>query len=425
MTMISPRQALAAAALCAALTPWPASAQDLAGIVARAREQADTGAYADVLKTLAQLPATGVPEALLVEAALLETSASLVTAGVAAGEAACAKAVVASGYDPEVARDQSPKIRAACRAAAAKERGQRLAREQVTISDLKADAPGVAWQPVRISATANRVPGWLRMVARVTSSALEGSFDLALAPSVEGPLRGTLDASWIRPGAKIKVELVALDRHGDLGATGQAASFEVPATEALIALGEVPAGATVRVDSAAVKPGAGGRVPVTPGRHTVAMELEDGAFASAAVEVSRGGVARVALSPQRPARSRTLAWIATGTAVALGSVGGVLLLNADSRRREIEEASARREEGSNLPAVEYSELQAIDDERKTFSTLGAGFLIGGGVAAAAAVTLWLWPDSSPRESRAAASNPSVPSIRARISPGGVTVVGAF
>jgi hypothetical protein len=215
----------------------------------------------------------------------------------------------------------------------------------------------------------------------------------------------------------MKIEVIAQDRYGDLGPTGQSAALEVPATEAMIALGELPAGAIVKIDNAAVKPGAGGRVPVAPGKHTVSLELADGAFASAAVEVSRGGVARVALSPQQAARSRTFAWIATGTAVALGSVGGVLLLNADSRRREIEELSAKREEGSNLPAVEYSELQGKDEERATFATLGTVFLIGGGVAAAAAVTLWLWPDGSSRQGSAA--------VGARVGLGGAAVVGTF
>lgn len=413
------RSPLVAIALAATLAPSSAAAEDLAGIVARAREQVETGAYAEASKTLAGLPQTGVPATLAVEAALLETTAALVVAGPEAGEAACGKAVIAAGYDPEVARDQSPKVRAACRAAAAKERAQRLARAQVTLSDLRAAPPAVAWQPVRIAATASSVPTWLRVVARVTSSALEGSFDLALAPSLEGPLRGTLDPSWIRPGARIKVELFAQDRYGDLGPTGEGATVEVPSAEAMIALGKVPAGATVAIDGKAARPGAGGRVQVSPGKHTVTLELPDGAFARAAVDVARGGIARVALSPQRPERSRTLAWIATGAAVAFGSVGGVLLLNADSRRSEIEELSAKREEGSNLPAVEYSELATKDDERQTFATVGTVFLIGGGVAAATAVTLWLWPDSGRARTAGATS------LGVRVGATHAAVVGSF
>ncbi|MCC6553532.1 MAG: hypothetical protein IT372_11000 [Polyangiaceae bacterium] len=397
---------------CAALPTGAARADDLAGVVARAREQVESGAYADAMKTLSSLPAAGVPPALATEAALLETTAALVAGGPEAGEAACAKAVVASGYDPEVARDQSPKVRAACRAAAAKERSKRVERAKITLSELRVEAPEVAWQPVRISATARgpaggdagapAIPPWLRVVARVSSSALEGSFDLALAPSLEGPLRGTLDPSWIRPRAKIRVELVALDRFGDLGPMGQSRALEVPASEAMVVLGAVPASAKVTIDGASVKPGAGGRAPVSPGRHEVTMELTDGAFARASVDVARGSAARIALSPQRPERSRALAWIATGTAVALGATGGALLFSADSRRNEIEELSARREEGSNLPATEYSELQSKDEDRRTFATAGTALLIAGGVAGAAAVTLWLWPDSGGAKSDKAA-----------------------
>ena len=427
-----PRPALLALVLAAAaaLPPRPAGAADLAGVVARAREQVESGAYAEAMKTLSSLPAAGVPAALAVEAALLGTTAALVTSGPDAGEAACAKAVVASGYDPEVARDQSPKVRAACRAAATKERSQRVARAQIALSDLQVEAPAVAWQPVRVSATArataagkpdtSAIPPWLRVVARVTSSALEGSFDLALAPSLEGPLRGTLDPSWIRPRAKIRVEIVALDRFGDLGPTGQSASLEVPATEAMVVLGDVPASATVTIDGAAVKPGPGGRAPVAPGPHKVTMELEDGAVASASVDVARGSAARVALSPQREGRSRALAWIATGTSVALGAAGGVLLLNANSRKSEIEELSARREEGSNLPATEYSELRSKDEDRQTFATLGTAFLIAGGVAGAAAITLWVWPDSGGAKKADASAL-----VRVRAGLGGVSVAGAF
>jgi hypothetical protein len=162
-------------------------------------------------------------------------------------------------------------------------------------------------------------------------------------------------------------------------------------------------------------------VPVSPGRHEVTLELADGAFARASVDVARGSAARIALSPQRPERSRALAWIATGTAVALGAAGGVLLLSADSRRSEIEELSERREEGSNLPATEYSELQSKDEDRKTFATAGAVLLIAGGAASAAAITLWVWPDSSGDKGVKAAGA----QVRVRGGLGGISVGGVF
>lgn len=415
------------------LAPRAAAAQDLASVVARARAQVETGAYAKALKTLSRLSSKNVPSALAIEAALLETTAALVTSGADAGKDACAKAIVASDYDPDVARDQSPKVRAVCREAAKSERTKRLERAKLALADLKVESPTVAWQPVRITAQARDVPAsaggasasvaalpsWLRVVARVTSSALEGSFDLALVPSLEGPLRGTLDPSWIRPRATLRVTLIAQDRFGDLSPTGESAAVVIPAAEAVVVLGKVPDTATVRIDGASVKPEPGGRIGVSPGAHRIGLELEDGASASTTVEVARGGVARVALAPQRAGTTRTFAWIAAGTAVALASTGSVLLLSADSRRREIEELSAQREEGSNLPSVEYSVIQSKDKDRDTFQKLGTAFLIGGGVVGAAAATMWLWPEKNRK------SPPRAAAWEAHVGVGSISVAGVF
>lgn len=413
----------ALAVMCSLSAARSAGAEDLSVIVARAREQVENGAYAEALKTLSALPKKDLPVALAVEAGLLETTAALVAKGNEAGEAACAKAVVAAGYNPEVAREQSPKVRTACRNAAENERKQRLARESVTLSNLEVKKPDVAWQPVRISASASQIPGWLRVVARVTSSALEGSFDLALAPSQEGPLLGTLDPSWMRPKARINVELIAQDKYGDLPSQPQASAFEVPEPEAMVELSDVPGGAQVRVDGDAEKPDEKRRIAVKPGKHTVEMRLANGASASADVEVPQGTVARVALSPQKGG-GQALAWIATGATVALGAVGGVLLFNASSRASEMEELSQKREEESNLPATEYSEIAAKNDERKTFATVGTGLLIGAGVTAALAVTLWLWPDGSAKagdEKKASRG----PRLFVGVGPGSLRLSGQF
>jgi hypothetical protein len=269
---------------------------------------------------------------------------------------------------------------------------------------------------VRIGAKASVVPAWLRVIARVTSSNLEGSFDLALAPSVEGPLKGTLDPSWTRPRAKIQIDLVAQDKYGDLGPPVATKTIDVPADEAAVAFGEVPSSAALSVDGAAVKPSASGRVPVAPGPHTVDLVLDDGATASASIDVKRGAVQRVALNPQRAGSSHTGAWIATGSAVVLGAVGGVMLLVAKSRSDQVEELATRREPGTSLPSTSYADIKTIDDERKTFSTLGGAFLIGGGVVAAGAAVLWLWPDKHPKKKTGFTVVPA---------PGGVVAVGHF
>jgi len=382
------RSALLSAAIVLT-TGSPALGQDLSGIVAKAREQTENGAFADALRTLAQLPKNDVPPALAVEAGLLEATAALVTKGEAAGQAACAKAVLASGYDPEVARDQSPKVRGVCRVAAEKVRKERIEKAGVKLGDIAVNAPEVAWQPVRLSAEVEKAPAWLRVVARVRSSAIEGSFDLPLAPSPDGPLRGTLDPSFIRPGATLDISLVAQDKFGDLLVTSDKHSIAVPKREALVAFGDIPGSAKVFVDDKPVEPDDAGRVAVEPGKHEVSMEIDE-ASASAKVEVERGAIASVALSPQKGG-GRTLAWIATGSAVVLGAVGGVLLGTAATRKAEIEELAAQREPGTNLPATTYSVIKARDDERRLFANVGTGLAIGGGVVGAVAITLWLLP----------------------------------
>ncbi len=388
-------------------TGSPVAAEDLSGIVAKAREQTENGAFADALRTLGQLPKNDVPPTLAVEAGLLEATAALVTKGEAGAQTACAKAVVASGYDPEVARDQSPKLRGVCRTAAEKVRKERLEKAGVKLGEISVAAPEVAWQPVRLSADVEKAPPWLRVVARVTSTALEGSFDLPLAPSPDGPLRGTLDPSFIRPGATLDISLVAQDKFGDLLVTSDKHSLAVPKREALVSFGDVPTSARVFIDDKPVEPDDSGRVAVEPGKHEVAMEIDD-ASATAKVEVERGAIASVALSPQKGG-GRTLAWVATGSAVAVGAVGGVLLATAASRKTEIEELAARREPGTNLPSTTYADIKARDDERRLFSNLGTGFAIGGGVLGALAVTLWLLPSSrsKPADKKATLTGPII------------------
>ena len=83
--------------------------------------------------------------------------------------------------------------------------------------------------------------------------------------------------------------------------------------------------------------------------------------------------------------------MATGSAVVLGAVGGVLFGTAVARKSEIEELAAQREPGTGLPATSYADIKSRDDQRRLFSNVGTGFLIGGGVVGAVAVTLWLLP----------------------------------
>jgi hypothetical protein len=414
----------AALVLALATAAPPARAQDVASLVARARDHVEGGNYADALKVLAQLSGKDLPPAVAVETALLETTA-LIVVRPGDAEGACERAILASGFDPEVAREQSPKVRAACRVAAAKMRGARLQRENVEVGALEPSTPEVAWQPVRVRAIARPRPEWLKFVARVTSKRLEGAFDVALVPGEDGELFGTLDASWLRPGDELTVSLIAQDRFGDLGGPVKSATVRVPKDEAMIALGTIPDGAVIELDGKRVTPGEGGRIPVTPGAHEVQMRQGE-ATAQADVDVARGSVARVALSPSASS-SNALAWIATGTSVACLATGGVLMLVADGRRSDIEEAAARREPGTDLPATDYAEIAALEDDRVALSTAGTVLLIAGGATAVLAATLWLWPSRGGGDDEPpppAARRPE-PRVDAALSPGWIGVRGSF
>ena len=372
--------------------PSPAyAAEDLSAIVAKARDQVENGNYADALRVLGTLKTKNLPQALTVEVGLLEATALLVTQGADQATVACSKAVVAGNYDPDVSRDQSPKVRDICRAAAKKVRAERVKSEGLTFSELSLKDPEVAYQPVRISVMLDKRPTWIKVVARVTSSDLEGSFDLPLIPSEEGPLLGTLDAAWLRPKAKLKVDLVAQDKYGDLGAPLSKRVLNVPAAESMVVVGDVPKGATLELDGNVTTADVEGRVPSTPGSHELKLTLPNGATASTEVELKKGSVTRVALSPQAPSPSRVLPWVATGTAAALVTAGSVLLINAQARKNQLEDAAATREPGTSLPSTDYAELASIDSERKTFTRVGVGLLIGGGATAIVATTLWLLP----------------------------------
>jgi hypothetical protein len=163
----------------------------------------------------------------------------------------------------------------------------------------------------------------------------------------------------------------------------------------MIALGDLPIGATVMIDDAKTTPSAGGRIAVAPGVHFVELDLQSGASAVAKVDIHRGDVERVALSPQRAtSATRLVAIVGGGLTLTLAAAGAIFLLNADAKRRDIEDLAAKREPGTDLPATSYADIASEDSDRKTFQGLGAGLLIGAGATGIASVVLWLWPDGS-------------------------------
>jgi hypothetical protein len=193
----------------------------------------------------------------------------------------------------------------------------------------------------------------------------------------------------------------------------------------MVNVGPVPKGAKLTLDGKEVTADADGHVPTTPGSHDVELTLSGGATASTNVDLKRGTVTRLALSPQAPTASRILPWIATGTAAALVTAGAVLLVNAQSRRSQLQTAAALREPGTDLPATDYKDLQTIDAERRTFTTVGFGLLIAGGGTAILATTLWLIPSGSSHPSTAPKTARLAPTIAPIVGPGMLGVSGSF
>jgi hypothetical protein len=405
-------------ALAVVAAPTHALAQDLSAIVARASEQMDAGNFADGMRTLSGLRGKTLPPQLAVEVALLETTGSLVTSTADAARDACGRAVVAAGYDPDVARERSPKVREVCKAAAKKVRADRMTEGKVEPTKLEVERPEVAHQAVRLSTKVEKIPAWLRMIARVQSSELEGTFDVPLVPSDDGALLGTLDSAWTRPRSKLTIKLVAQDRFGDIGEPIHTEELVIPAHEAAISLGSIPSGGRVEVDGERVTPDEAGRVPASAGKHEVKLTLPSGAYAETEVDLQRGTVAQVTLAPSEQGPSRVAPWIATGTSLALGVAGAVLLVNAELRRADLEEAAAEREPGTGLPLREYSELESIDSERRTFLYAGLGVLGGAGAVGVLATILWLVPSGGGDAAPTTAVFPV-------ISPSFIGVAGSF
>ena len=394
-----------------------ANAQDMSAVVARAREQMDAGNYTDGMRTLSSLRGKTLPTQLAIEVALLETTGSLVSQSAEAAREACGRAVVAAAYDPDVARELSPKVREVCKAAAKKVRADRLTEAGVKPSPLEVEKPSVAYQAVRFSAKLAKSAPWLRMIVRVESSALEGSFDVPLVPSEEGLLLGTLDSAWIRPKSKLTLRLVAQDRFGDLGDAIHSETVSVPENEAAISLGAIPEGGRVRLDGDDIKPDGAGLIPATAGSHEVRLTLPSGAYAETSVELARGGLAQVTLAPSEQEPSRVWPWVTTGTALALGVAGGVLLINSELRKNDLEDAAAEREPGTDLPVSDFADIESIDSERTTFLYAGIGILAGAGAVGILATVLWLVPGGG--------AEPAQSAIMPVVGPGFVGVTGRF
>jgi hypothetical protein len=77
-----------------------------------------------------------------------------------------------------------------------------------------------------------------------------------------------------------------------------------------------------------------------------------------------------------------------------------------------------------LPATEYADIKARDDERKLVTNVGLGLAIAGGAVGVAAITLWLLPESGSRRSPKTEKRASITAVPV-IGPGSLGLAGTF
>lgn len=197
---------------------------------------------------------------------------------------------------------------------------------------------------------------------------------------------------------------------------------------------EVPPRALVTIDGTKIEDAVREPVPVRPGRHVVEATL-DGRLESVTVETSAGAItkARIEFPQAAPpggaggepmpvtvekSTARIVVPAAIGVAglAALGAGVGFALASQSAKDDE----DALRRQGVCVQ-TSSPECQALDAKRSDVDTLGTiatvGYVSGGVLLAAAAVTYLVWPSSKQTGSRVMVS----PSARG----GMVTLGGTF
>lgn len=182
-----------------------------------------------------------------------------------------------------------------------------------------------------------------------------------------------------------------------------------------------------------------GPIFVEPGAHVVEATLKGYTPARAPVDAAKGSAREVTLTlevlreppgvPSSPKRSSTPGIVlgAVGGAAAIAGVG--LLVGSSlkvSSASQVHDLIAKAGRSCTVGAPSYDArcggLATTSRDANTFRNAGAGFLIGAGVAAAAAATYLLWPQRS-------ASDAPASSLRlapaASTSGAGVIFLGTF
>jgi hypothetical protein len=346
--------------------------------------------------------ATGVPTALTVEAALLESSAYIALQQQAAAVAACRRGIVAANYDPEIAREQAPRVQAACRIAAAEARTALVEERRIAIGDVQVTSARVAWNPIRITAQIRGNVTNLVTEAEVRIND-NSAFTVVLRDAGGGIRSGSIDANLGVPGGRIQVVPLVRDEFGILVRSETPTTYIVPEDEAAVRFNAGSDEGPLEVDgrSTRARVRVGDVVPLPLGSHVLEVRTPRGR-SHAAINLRRGEIALLTLHSEAGSNALDIArWSSTVGAVALLGAGGVFYFLAASAGNQLAGyAETARDPQTGLPLIQWSDVAPIDETRATNQNIAIGLFAGGAALAVVAIVTWAIPHpNSRRESR--------------------------
>lgn len=370
--------------------------EEVGNRLADARRALEDVEYERVVALLMPLrTARDLPAALGTEAALLETTALVALQRTEQATEACRRAVALAGYDPTIARNQSPRVQAVCTTAAEQARRELIATRRIGIGEAVIRPGEVAWTPTRVEV---RFDGDLSGLVTQAEVAIgdQPAVTVGLPASGQPTRVVTLDANDAAPGARVSVTPLVRDAHGVLVRAPNATVATISRDEAAVRFGTGSDEGPLRVDGVPVARRAtvGSLVPLEPGPHTIVVASPSGE-ARAQIRLRRGEVALLTMRSSRGVSALdVLRWTTTGLAVVAAGTGGVFQVFAAANANQLEIAANTRDPATGLPSIRYSDVAYLDENRQQFQSIALGLFIGAGVSAALATVLWVVPGGS-------------------------------
>lgn len=384
------------------IRPTPMQAGESVGErINRARSLLDQLEFEQAVGLLIPLhDAPGIPETLRVEAALLETNALVAMQRQPDAIAACVRAVEHANYNPDVAREQSPRTQAACRTAAEQARHDLIGRRSLAIRNVGISTGPVAWNPVRVEVGFDGDLTGLTTQAEVVVGTGQ-PFTVNL-PNTGQPTRtAILEASLAAPNADVRVTPMIRDSFGVLVRSDSASTARIPTPEAAVqfALGSDEGPLRVDGTSTGRRAQVGDTLPLSVGPHSIEVQARSGVTARASVTLHRGEIATLTLHGTSGTTARDVVkWGSTIVGVAGLAAGAVFQFLAYSNALQLTQFANQRDDATGQPLIDWQAGAPIQRSLQVNQNLATGLFIGGGVLAGVAIVLWALPSN--RESAA-------------------------